>query len=291
MFVRLAFAVAIHLDPDVLIVDEALAVGDIFFQQRCIRRIQQLKQQGVTIIFVSHDLEAVRTLADRAIWMEHGQVRLSGKTDDVVSKYLAAMVSRGRREGIEGEAIGKPIPSGSGDLDFSPEALSHIPTFVSEIPNVDNRYGNGRAKIQGIGIFSAEGRALTSAAQGDRICIRISVEFLQDLRQPNVGFMLRNRLGQDVTGTNVMFEGERLSPAKAGDRLSVDFILDLPFLHSGFYYFSPAVADGELNEYEMCDWIDNACVIELVERATTYGHLRVPVRVRSVVVPKSPVGT
>src|SRR5690242_3598717 len=72
MFVRLAFAVAIHLNPDVLIVDEALAVGDIFFQQRCFRRIQSLKQSGATIVFVSHDLEAVRSLADRTIWMEHG---------------------------------------------------------------------------------------------------------------------------------------------------------------------------------------------------------------------------
>src|SRR5437867_12873734 len=108
MFVRLAFAVAIHMDPDVLIVDEALSVGDIFFQQRCIRRIQQLKRQGVTIVFVSHDLEAVRSLADRAIWMEHGRAHLEGKTDDIVSKYLAAMVTRGRKEITEEEAIGKP---------------------------------------------------------------------------------------------------------------------------------------------------------------------------------------
>ena len=94
MFVRLAFAVAIHMDPDVLVVDEALSVGDFFFQQRCIRRIQQLKHQGVTIVFVSHDLEAVRSLADRAIWMEHGRSRLEGKPDEVVSKYLALMVTR-----------------------------------------------------------------------------------------------------------------------------------------------------------------------------------------------------
>src|SRR5207249_8314170 len=98
MFVRLAFAVAIHMDPDILIVDEALSVGDMFFQQRCIRRIQQLKHQGVTIIFVSHDLQSVRSLADRTIWMDHGRVHLQGKTDDVTSKYLAAMTMRGRKE-------------------------------------------------------------------------------------------------------------------------------------------------------------------------------------------------
>jgi hypothetical protein len=157
------------------------------------------------------------------------------------------------------------------------------------MPNVDHRFGNGKARIEGIGVFTDAGQAATTAAQGDRICIRISVEFHSDVSQPNVGFMMRNRLGQDVTGTNVMFEGERLTPAKSGERLSVDFIMDLPFLHSGFYYFSPAVADGELNQYEMCDWVDNAYVLDLMERATTYGHMRVPVRVRSLAVDRETV--
>src|SRR2546425_2029490 len=129
MFVRLAFAVAIHMDPDVLIVDEALSVGDIFFQQRCIRRIQQLKRQGVTILFVSHDLDAVRSLADRVIWMDHGEVHLAGKTDEVVSKYLAAMVTRGRKEIMEEEAVGETL-LGPPDLEMSDEALARIPKFL-----------------------------------------------------------------------------------------------------------------------------------------------------------------
>src|SRR5262245_24361150 len=146
MFVRLAFAVAIHMDPDILIVDEALSVGDIFFQQRCIRRIQHLKKQGVTILFVSHDLEAVRSLADRTIWMEHGEVRLEGPTDEVVSKYLAAMVLRGRKEIMEEEAIGKPLAVPL-DLALSEDALGRIPPFLEHISNVDHRYGNGKAYI------------------------------------------------------------------------------------------------------------------------------------------------
>src|SRR2546428_4695699 len=156
MFVRLAFAVAIHMDPDILIVDEALSVGDIFFQQRCIRRIQQLKRQGVTILFVSHDLEAVRSLADRTIWMEHGEVRLEGATDEVVSKYLAAMVTRGRKEIMEEEELGKPIAS-SPDLELTEEALARIPKFLEHVPKVDHRYGNGKARGRGIGIYGKRG--------------------------------------------------------------------------------------------------------------------------------------
>src|SRR5690606_3065966 len=154
--------------------------------------------------FVSHDLEAVRTLADYTVWMEHGCVRLEGKTDDVVAKYLAAMITRGRREIMEEQAIGKPL-SGSEDLQLSDEALARIPAFVTMLSNVDHRFGNGRARIAGIGVFGHEGDAVGSVGQGDRICIRISVEFLDHVSQPNVGFMLRNRLGQDVAGTNVLY--------------------------------------------------------------------------------------
>ena len=90
--------------------------------------------------------------------------------------------------------------------------------------------------------------------------------------------------GEDVTGTNLLVEGMQLPVARAGERLSVDFVMDLPFLHSGYYYFCPAVADGALNQYEMCDWIDNASAIEVIERTTTYGHMRIPMRVRATAI-------
>jgi ABC-type polysaccharide/polyol phosphate transport system ATPase subunit len=287
MFVRLAFAVAIHMDPDILIVDEALSVGDIFFQQRCIRRIQDLKSEGVTILFVSHDLAAVRSLADRTIWMDHGKVRMDGPTDDVVSQYLAAMVSRGGKDVMATEAMGRALTT-SLDLGMSREALARIPDFLGELPNVDHRYGVGKAKIRGIGAFSKEGYPLTSAVQGDLICMRISIEFLEPVDDPNVGFMLRNRLGEDVTGTNVLFEGMSLEAAESGDRISVDFIMELPFLKAGFYYFSPAVADGGLDEYEICEWLDNAFALEVVESGTTYGQMRVPVQVRATIIARGP---
>ena len=284
MFLRLAFAVAIHMDPDVLVVDEALAVGDLYFQQRCIRRIQHLKQQGVTIVFVSHDLEAQRSLADRAVWVDHGRVVLEGRPDDVASRYTAAMMARGDKEMMADEELGRSLRV-SDELEISEEALSRIPPFVTSIPNVDHRHGNGKARIEGIGVYGGEGHPLTSVGQGDRLSIRISVEFAEDVEKPNIGFMLRNRLGEDVTGTNVMFEGERLPPARAGDQMSVDFVMDLPLLQGGFYHFSPAVAEGTLDEYEMCDWVENAYAVEVVQRTTTHGHMRIPMRVRVVTLP------
>jgi hypothetical protein len=149
---------------------------------------------------------------------------------------------------------------------------------------VDHRYGNGKARILGIGIYGIEGDPLSMVPQGGRLCLRISVEFQDDVQNPNVGFMMRNRLGEDVTGTNVMFEGECLPPARPGDRVSVDFVMDLPFLQAGFYYFAPAVADGGLDSYDMCDWVDNACVVEVLQRTATHGHMRIPMGVRAEVV-------
>jgi hypothetical protein len=213
--------------------------------------------------------------------MDHGLVHLEGKTDEVVSKYLAAMVTRGRKEIMEEEALGRPI-NASAELELGEAALERIPKFLEHVPNVDHRYGNGKARVAGIGVYGREGEPAAGIMQGDRICVRISVEFQDNVEHPNVGFMLRNRLGEDVTGTNVMFEGERLPAAQSGERISVDFVMDLPFLQAGFYHFSPAVADGTLDHYEMCDWIDNACAIEVIQHSTTYGHLRIPMRVRAV---------
>ena len=283
MFVRLAFAVAIHMEPDVLIIDEALSVGDVFFQQRCMRRIQQIKRAGVTIVFVSHDVDAVRNLAESSIWMEHGRVALEGKTDEVVAKYLSAMVNRGRKNLMMEEAIGNALPI-SANLELTDEARSRIPKFISHVSNIDHRHGNGKALVRGIGVFSREGYPATAIVQGDRICVRISVDFLEECSKPNVGFIVRNRLGEDVTGTNATFEGLQLPPVRAGDRISVDFVLDLPLLQQGFYYFSPAVADGMLDQYDICDWIDNACAVEIMQKTTTYGYMRVPTKVSAFAV-------
>ena len=284
MFVRLAFALAIHIDPEILVIDEALSVGDFYFQQRCMRRIQQLKSQGITIVFVSHDLEAQRSLADRAVWIERGRVILEGPPDEVISRYTAAMITRGKKEMIGEEELGQAL-SVSPDLVMAEEALSRMPPFLKSIANLDHRHGNGRARVEGIGVFGSDGYPVTRVAQGDRLSIRISVEFLEEVEKPNIGFMLRNRLGEDVTGSNVMLEGERLQPARAGDQLSVDFVMDLPLLQGGFYHFSPAVAEGTLEQYEICDWIENAFAVEIVQRTTTHGHMRIPMRVWTVNVP------
>lgn len=269
MTVRLAFAVAIHVDPEILLVDEALAVGDIYFRQRCLRKVHELRQQGVTILFVSHSMGDVKAIGDRTLWLDHGKVRDLGPTDAVVGRYLAAMADK---DAAYLEL--KPVaPSGRRTQIEAPEVVTHI-------PNVDHRHGDRRAEVVGIAILDANGRPLPVLEPNSRCVVRISVRANEPVGQPNVGFMLRNHLGLDFAGTNTLRENIELESMEAGDVVTVDFHLDLPELYPSAFSFSPAIADGNLTHYKMCDWIDNAISLQMGHsEGQVYGYLHLPCRV------------
>ncbi len=273
MLVRLAFSVAIHVDPEILLVDEALAVGDVYFRQRCMRRIHELRARGVTILFVSHATSDVKALGDRALWLDTGRVREIGSTEAVVSKYLAAMLEKDTAY----ERAHPPTLAAGAELTG---ARRVAPEIVEHIPNIDHRFGDGRAEILGIAILDEHGAAPGALEPDTTAVVRISVRAHGDLAEPNVGFMMRNHLGQDFAGTNTTREGAPLAPMRAGDVVTVDFHVDLPALYPSSFSFSPAVADGPLERYTMCDWIDNAIVLEMMRGAEAiYGYLHLPCRV------------
>lgn len=268
MSVRLAFAVAIHLDPEILLVDEALSVGDVYFRQRCMRKVHELRSRGITILFVSHSTGDVKAIGDRALWLDHGRPVALGKTDVVVSKYLAAMAEKdiSYRE-HHAEIVDK------GDCGAPVE-------LVEEIPNIDHRFGDGRAEILGIAVYSEAGRKLGSLSPRTTIVVRISVRAKKNLDRPIVGFMFRNNLGVDFAGTNTAREGYALPPLPEGEACTVDFYIELPQLYASTFSFSPAIADGTLEHYVMCDWIDNALALEMEKsEANIYGQFHFPCRV------------
>jgi ABC-type polysaccharide/polyol phosphate transport system ATPase subunit len=271
MVVRLAFAVAINVDPEILLVDEALAVGDIYFRQRCMRKVHELRQRGITILFVSHAVSDVKAIGDRVLWLDHGRMIDCGEPDRVVSKYLAAMTEKDSTYLLLKSAadpqrrLGGPIQA---------------PEIVETIPNIDHRFGDGRAAIIGIAVLDEQGRAVPILEPSTRIVVRISVRATADVALPIVGFMLRNQLGMDFSGTNTAREGYELAPLQPGDVTTVDFYLDLPELYPASFSFSPAIADGTLMGYQMCDWIDNAITLQMGRsEAQVYGYLHLPCRV------------
>jgi lipopolysaccharide transport system ATP-binding protein len=268
MVVRLAFAVAINVDPEVLLVDEALAVGDIYFRQRCLRKVHELRSRGVTILFVSHAIAEVKALGDRALWLERGQVMAQGSTERVTSQYLAAMAEKDAKY----QAM---------DVMHHPHKTSAAPVeIVDEIPNIDYRYGDGRAEILGIAVCDDSGRPLSVLLPDSAIVVRVSVRAKSNLDRPIVGVTFRDERGVDLAGSNTESEGYPLSPLMAGDATTVDFHLNIPTLYSTSLSFSPAVANGTLERFAVCDWIDNAVVLQMAPPdGPMYGHFRFRCRV------------
>jgi len=268
MVVRLAFAVAIHLDPEILLVDEALSVGDVYFRQRCMRKVHELRSRGITILFVSHSTGDVKAIGDRALWLERGRVMAAGKTDLVVSKYLAAMAEKDHRYRDHDNSIAPPA------------AYHPPPEVVREIPNIDHRFGDRRAEILGIAVFDESGARLPSLEPDSTIVVRISARAKANLDRPIIGFMFRNHLGVDFAGTNTEREGYSLPAIPGGEICTVDFHIQLPALYASSFSFSPAIAEGTLEHYSMCDWIDNALVLQMSRsEAPIYGQFHFPCRV------------
>jgi len=270
MVVRLAFAVVIHVDPEILLVDEALAVGDLYFRQRCMRKVHELRSRGITILFVSHSMGDVKAIGDRALWLDNGRIRELGSPDMVVAKYLAAMVEK------------DSAYLNLSTLPAAPRsrARATAPEVVEGIPNIDHRYGDGRAEIIGIAVLDEFGRSVSLMEPHQHIVVRISVRAKESIPLPIVGFMLRNHLGMDFSGTNTAREGHQLPPMAPGDTMTVDFHLDLPELYPASFSFSPAIADGTLLSYKMCDWVDNAVVLQMGHgEGQIYGFLRLNCRV------------
>jgi len=254
MVVRLAFAVAISVDPEILLVDEALAVGDAAFRHRCMRRIHELRDRGVTIVFVSHAIAEVEALGDRVLWLEHGRARALGDAGTVVPLYLAAMADRA----AAAPAVSAPAP------------------IAASIPNVDNRHGNLRAAILGIAVLNEFGEPVHLMMPQSRITVRIAFRANETLARPVAGFMLRNHLGLDFTETDTAREGHRLPPMLRGETSTIDFAVDIPEFYPGTFSFSPWVADASA----VCDWIDNALTVPMAHgEGPVYGYIQLPCKV------------
>ncbi len=275
MLLRLAFAVAISVEPEILLVDEALAVGDYYFRQRCMRKVHELRARSVTILLVSHSMSDVQALGTRALWLDAGRVAEEGDPPTVVRKYLARMTARDRerRAGDDGPAA---VP---------PEIRA-----AEGVPNADRRFGSGRAEITGVAVLDGSGRAARALAPNQRAVVRVTARARVPVARPIIGFMMRNHLGIDFAGTNTAREGTVLDPMQPGEVRTVDFHLDMPELYAGSFSFAPAVADGGLGDYEICDWIDNALSLPMARGAgEVYGYLHLPCRVRVGPGPASPV--
>ena len=269
MTLRLGFSAAIHSDPDVLLIDEALAVGDAFFQQRCLARLRRLREEGTTIVLVSHDPSAVISLCDRAIWLEHGRVSADDSPAEVIKQYLAARY----RDNCELDAPLAPLtlegdPAKLEFEDDEPPLRSAAP-----IERHDDRFGDGRARVVGMEVRDDAGKPISSVSAGVSVSVVLTIRSHDQLTMPLVGFTLRNRLGDVVTATNTELEGIYLPPLEKGDEIDVAFRFSWPPLSSGSFSFSPAIAEGSIASHRMCDWVENVWILEAVNSRGLFGWM------------------
>jgi len=273
MSLRLGFSSAIHSDPDVLLIDEALAVGDAFFQQRCLARMRRLREDGTTIVLVSHDPSAVISLCDRAIWLEHGRVRADDSPANVIKQYLAARY----RDNCELDAPLAPVTL-EGDLegdraDREVEGAEPPLRPAAPIENHDDRFGDGRARVVGMEVRDDFGKPISSVSVGDSVSVVITIESHDRLTMPLVGFTLRNRLGDVVTATNTELEGNHLPTFEKNDEVDIAFRFSWPPLSSGSFSFSPAIAEGSIASHRMCDWLENVWILETENSRGLFGWM------------------
>jgi ABC-type polysaccharide/polyol phosphate transport system ATPase subunit len=262
MFVRLAFAAAIQVDPDVLLVDEALAVGDAVFQHRCIHRIRQLQEEGRTILFVSHDVTLVRAICSEVLFLDAGEPRALGDPEEVVNRYHAHIA---RREAVT-RAEPAPPADRPGDA-AGPAAYRPDPGFDERTALF--RHGTGAARIRNVELLDEAGRPLATVDFNQEVTLRVHVEFYEDAPYCILGYVIRDMAGTDLLGTNTYEENAPMPARKAGETAVVDFRHRLPLIR-GTYSVTVALAySREAPTY--FDWIDNALVFEV--RAPRDGRL------------------
>ena len=268
MVLRLAFAVMAHVDAEVLIIDEALAVGDAFFSQKCMRFLREFMREK-SVIFVSHDTAAVNSLCTRALLLAGGGIALSGTPKQVTQKYLEQLYEEHQGESRPATAQGDELreyapPTLNGDYRDMRADLVNASPLRNDIevfrfePQTDS-FGKGGAGIEMVALTDAGGRPLRWVVGGERVVLRIHGRAHVPLRQPIVGFLVCNRLGQQLFGDNTYLACLQSRPClEAGDAFTASFEFRMPVLAASDYFVTVAIADGTQTAHVQHHWVHDA---------------------------------
>lgn len=272
MFARLAFAVAINVDPDILIVDEALSVGDIFFQAKCYRKFNEFQQQGKTILFVSHDLSSVLKYCNRCLLINRGEQVEFGVTADVVNKYRKILVQDSKKKDLEKDEDSIIIEKKSSHLSHNTANKFETNLWKDKLvinPNFEN-YGNKKAEILDFAIIDDKSEISTSIYKGETFKIKMKVKFNVDIFQPIFAYTIKDLKGVELTGTNTMLEDNNLPEAKNGDIVTLVFEQQM-ILQGGQYLLSIACTGYENGEFVVYHRLYDVCNIHVISEKNTIG--------------------
>lgn len=253
MFVRLAFAVAINIDPEILIVDEALSVGDVFFQAKCYRKFEEFKKMGKTILFVSHDLSSISRYCDRVILLNKGVKLEEGSPKQMVDMYKQLLVGQDPAKAEEKKEEQKE--SWSQQFQVNPNMLE---------------YGTKLAEIVDFAVLDDKDRCTNTIEKGSSFRIRMKVVFHQDIQEPIMAYTFKDIKGTEITGTNTLFEKKSVEHSQAGDSCTVTFEQEM-FLQGGEYLLSFGCTGYKDGEFTVFHRLYDACNITVVSNKNTVG--------------------
>lgn len=278
MYVRLAFAIAVNTDPDILVVDEALSVGDTIFQHRCVRRIREMQERGTTVLFVSHEPTLVRALCSRAILLSQGEALADGAPVDVLNRYQRLIMAREEAYSAgEGAPAATAKPSTDADQPPAPQPGAHAPL------QYQYRHGNLDAEVVYAELLDRHEQPVELVETGDPVYVRMRFVFHRDVPNPVCGFMIRNRHGINVYGTNTEQRGVDLGAGRQGETLEATFAFNC-WLGQEHYFISVAVHSPAGAAY---DWLDGviffrvSCAVEMegianLDARVTFRNLNEP---------------
>lgn len=261
MTMRLAFAVVVHVDADILIIDEALAVGDAFFMQKCMRFLRDFRKRG-TMLFVSHDGGAVTSLCDRAIWLEHGCVQKIGPSREVMEAYVEA-AALARQGGVTRTA--RPPPTARGTALHSVDARQEL--MDRSVLRNDLRifpfepaegFGESKVHIMHAAFLNDTGQAIGMVLAGEHVWLEVQLAAVQAIDNVIVGFYVKNRLGQLLFGDNTVLSHDDDFVASADESFRARFHFVMPRLLPGDYFIAVGVAEGTQEQHVIQHWMHEA---------------------------------
>ena len=261
MFVRLAFSVAINIDPEILIVDEALSVGDVFFQAKCYHKFEEFKKMGKTIIFVSHDLSSVSKYCDRVVLLNQGVKLGEGSPKEMIDDYKRVLV--GQYELPESKSESSLLNDEQIQVAVQKKATKQDTSKLLE-------YGTKEAVIEQFYMTDDRGTESKSIIKGSEFTIHMKVRFMADLPAPIFAFSIKTVKGTEITGTNTMFEKAFLEPVKAGAVKDITFTQKMS-LQGGEYLLSFGVTGYDGNDFQVYHRLYDALDLTVISDKNTVG--------------------
>jgi len=269
MYVRLAFACAVNVDPDILVIDEALAVGDDMFKRRCYRKLEDFKEQGKTILFVSHSLGTITSICDRAVLLDKGKIVQIGKPKDVVntySKFLAeredayakrVVAEKNKKKKQEDERIQKPREASASEY----------------------RFGTGEAELVDVKIVNKKSGPVTILEFGENYIVKAKAFFKKDMEEPVIGFMVKTLSGLEIFGTSTLISDRSIGPVKAGTVVEAEFEYKM-HLNPGSYSLTSSIAEFTSTDRLFHDRRMDVIVFKVIGIPKSYGLFNMDTSIR-----------